>query len=212
MLPYNLIHHLQKTSNLCVYRLQSEAIPSTLFFPKVTHLTLIHCSPTGVTNLLNPSIFPHLQKIHYLSLHPGQTDIHKRFGNKVKWIFPNQDYAFYQCMIDAGLGQVDTDLIPTYIYNKKIENQTIGFNLHVHGYDILDGELYRTQFLRYLLRIKNESQLIYLDDLVPNPYQDSHKEYYKNKLKDDFFKNMKESEEVSEEVFKEMKESEEKER
>ena len=74
-------------------------IPSSLIFPNATAVSLIDCNQYGVSELLWPERFPRLERIYYLSGKPNSATIHRRFSGNVKWIFPNYDYKFYNCMM-----------------------------------------------------------------------------------------------------------------
>ena len=141
--------HFQRTQHLCVYQyFKTNPLPSTLFFPYVTKLTLIDCSRNGVSHLLFPERFPQLKQIQYLSGHPGIYDIHQRFPKSVSWVFPNRDYAFYNCMVQAGFGKKNNDLILSYIMGQKIKDKMY-FDIHVPGYGYTDGDWYQTHMHQY---------------------------------------------------------------
>jgi len=140
--------YFQRTQHLCVYQFKTNPLPSTLIFPYVTKLTLIDCSRNGVSHLLFSERFPQLKQIQYLSGHPGIYDIHQRFPKSVSWVFPNRDYAFYNCMVEAGLGQKNNDLILSYIMGQKVKDKMY-FDIHVPGHGRTDGELYQTHMNHY---------------------------------------------------------------
>ena len=141
--------HFQRTQHLCVYQFKTNLLPTTLFFPYVTKLTLIDCSRSGVSHLLLPERFPQLKQIQYLSGHPGIYHIHQRFPKSVSWVFPNRDYAFYNCMVQAGFGQKNNDLILSYIMGQKIKDNKMYFDIHVPGYGYTDGDRYQTHMHQY---------------------------------------------------------------
>lgn len=103
---------------------------------------------------------------------------------------PNTKYPFYSQLVEENVADVDENLIEKFIYNKKNQkNQMTEFNLHVHGYDIIDGGLYRAQFTQFLSMKKNESNLTYLDNLLPT-YNPQNNRFYREKLEMEFFESM----------------------
>jgi hypothetical protein len=144
--------HFQRTRHLCVYQyqyLKTCPLPTTLFFPYVTTLTLIDCSRRGVSHLLFPERFPQLKEIRYLSGHPGIYNIYERFPKSVSWVFPNRDYAFYNCMVEAGIGKKNNDLILSYIMGQKVKDNMTYFDIHVPGYGHTDGNFYQSHMHHY---------------------------------------------------------------
>ena len=175
MISSTLLHYLHRTPNLCLYQLGKKALPPTLFFPKVSTLTLIQCSRQGISHVVRPSIFPNLKEIHYLSGHPGQFDLHRRFARPIQWLFPPVSYPFYHCMTEAGYGRVESRLFRTYVH--YFAKNRIDLNISGMGYT--DGNWYCNQFNQYL----KESSLHHCpqsDDLLaefshfydsdPNPF------------------------------------------
>lgn len=146
LIPY----HIQQTSHLCLYRLCKKPVPPTLFFPKVKTVALIHCSSVGISNILRPSIFPNLSEVHYLSAHPGRFDLHTRFQPCVSWVFPNLRYAFYECMIQAGKGRVENQLISTYIHQFVKYYKGAEMQILLPGYDVIKGSEYTRHLRQYL--------------------------------------------------------------
>jgi hypothetical protein len=177
-----ILHH---TNHLCIYRMQS----ISSYFPNVSTLTLIRCSKEGVYNILKPTIFPNLKQIHYLSLHPGDHVIYKRFPN-VSWVFPAKSYTFYDCMVLAGLGRKDPRLISTYIASSKLINKQMEFDLHIPEYGVLDGDIYRAQFTKNIhVPIAIPERIIYNPhhySLVHHPFQ----KYYQKKIDKEFFEQL----------------------
>jgi len=158
----NFVKHIENTNNLCVYKLGSYPLPTNLLFPKADTLTLINCNKKGIQNILNPAFFPSLKKVNYLSVHPGDYEIYKRFGNQLEWVFPNKRYDFYDYMMSLGSGKKDVNLIHTYIKNKQIIDGTndfdisYKFDLNIPNYLIVVSELYKSQFYEYLVKKQNE--------------------------------------------------------
>ena len=146
LIPY----HVQQTSHLCLYRLSKKPVPPTLFFPKVKTVALIHCSGVGISNILRPSIFPNLSEVHYLSAHPGRFDLHTQFQTPISWVFPNLRYAFYDCMIQAGQGRVENQLISTYIHQFVKFPRGAEMMIHLPGYDVVNGSEYTRHLRQYL--------------------------------------------------------------
>ena len=111
---------------------------------------MIDCSPSGISHLLSPHRFPALERIQYLSGHPGSYHIHERFPASVKWIFPNRDFAFYNCMLEAGHGIKSNTLITENIYSKHVDhNRTTVFTIHIPSYGRTDGLMYRGHMYNY---------------------------------------------------------------
>jgi hypothetical protein len=154
LIPY----HIQQTSHLCLYQLCKKPVSPTLFFPKVKTVALIHCSSVGISNILRPSIFPNLSEVHYLSAHPGRFDLHTQFKSPVSWVFPNLRYAFYQCMIEAGHGRVENQLISTYIHEFVKFPRGAKMMIHLPGYDVVKGSDYSRYLQRYLYPPKYHHQ------------------------------------------------------
>lgn len=148
LIPY----HVQQTSHLCLYRLCKKPIPSTLFFPKVKTVALIHCSSAGISNILRPSIFPNLSEVHYLSAHPGRVDLYTQFKKPISWVFPNLRYAFYDCMIQAGQGRIENALIHTYIHQFIKYPNGAKMMIHLPGYDVVNGSEYMRHLRPYIYR------------------------------------------------------------
>jgi hypothetical protein len=131
-----------------MYRFRNQEISPTLQFPKARTVTLINCSRDGVDRILTPSIFPNIEEVHYLSAHPGQVDIYRRFSKPISWVFPNSHYIFYKCMIEAGMGRVENKLISSYIYSiDQNQNHT---DLNIPHYGLTAGNSYRVRLHHYL--------------------------------------------------------------
>ena len=174
---------IQSTNNVCIYHLQSEYIPSKLYFPNASSVTLIRCSKEGVNNILKPTIFPNLTCINYLSLHPGDVSIYNRFSKSVSWIFPTKPYSFYDCMTCTGLGKKDPTLIASYIANIKY-NKQIEYDLHIPSYGVIDGEIYRYHFLHLL------SEYYFTQITHEHHFQDHFQKYNQDKIDNDFFEHL----------------------
>ena len=143
-------YYFQRARHLSVYQYQKlQNLPNHLIFPYVTKLTLINCTPLGISHLLYSHRFPKLEQIVYLSGHPGNYHIHERFPRSVKWIFPNRDYSFYNCMLEAGFGVKSNTIITENIYSKSVKNGLISFDIHVPGYGRRDGVLYKEHMDNY---------------------------------------------------------------
>ena len=145
MLSGRLFPYFQRTTNLCVLQLDKEPFTPSLSFPHATTLTLINCSRKGVSRILTPSIFPNLTHIHYLSGHPGQVDVYRRFTNPLQWVFPNRKHPFYEHMIDSGQGRVENRLIGHYIHTFHDS----GMVLNLPGYGFYEGQGYVSQLKSY---------------------------------------------------------------
>ena len=128
---------LNKTPTMCFYKYQN-LYPLKGVFPNVHTLSLIQC--TQIAPLLQSSVFPNLRTIHYLSAPPKEL-IHDAF--RFKWVFPSLVHPFYSGMMEAGIGRVDEQLIPTYIDSMiPAEDGLMDVSLHIPEYGIIDGDRY----------------------------------------------------------------------
>jgi len=162
LIPY----HVQQTSHLCLYRLCKKPVPPTLFFPKVKTVALIHCSSAGISNILRPSIFPNLSEVHYLSAHPGRVDLYTQFKKPISWVFPNLRYAFYDCMVQAGQGRVENQLIRTYIHQFVKFPRGAEIMLHLPGYDVVNGSEYVRHLRQYLYQSNRHRYQRYANEIA----------------------------------------------
>ena len=174
-------YYFQRARHLCVYQYSTTTLPATLFFPYVTKLSLIDCSGPGISQLLYPHRFPKLEQIHYLSGHPGTYSIHERFPPSVKWVFPNRDYSFYNCMLEAGHGSKSNTIITEHIYGKTVKNHVTSFDIHVPGYGRREGPMYKEHMDNYfnhpaVLYTLSEHELLPIHEKEPRHYLD----YLKN--------------------------------
>lgn len=164
-LTYKFVKAIETTSDLVVYKLGSiKTLPSNLVFPAAKTATLINCDRTGVFNILTENAFPSLERIHYLSTHPSDFNIHKRFKTnpKVQWVFPEKEYAFYTYILNLGKGHRDPTLLSKYLKNKRIIDGagdfdiSYLFDIQVPGLGCVEGEWYRNQFHEYCVQKRNE--------------------------------------------------------
>ena len=144
--------NLFSAKHVCMYQINPFGWKpiSSIFFPNTTHLSLIDCNPYGISDLLRPEYFPKLERIYYLSGKPHITTIHRRFKHKIKWVFPNHNYHFYNCMTEAGFGEKSNDLILSYILHKKIVNGVIHFDINLPDYGPICGAYYRSLLYNYI--------------------------------------------------------------
>lgn len=160
-------HYFQRVRHLCVYQYHhSNVLPVGLIFPYVTKLTLIDCSRLGVSQLLQSRHFPKLEQIHYLSGHPGTYTIHERFPASVKWVFPNRDYAFYNCMLEAGHGLKSDTIITEHIYSMSVKNGVTSFDIHIPGYGRRTGLLYK-KYMHHYFHYPEVLSTLSENDLLP---------------------------------------------
>lgn len=157
-LSHTFIKYIETTNNVCMYKLgSSNPISSNVIFPNAKTLTLINCHKYGISNILHPSIFPNLERVNYLSAHPGDYNIHTRFSNMLEWTFPDRYYSFYNYMVEKGYGKKDKNLIMKYILNKKIldanndVNKSFEFDLYIENYGITNGEVWSSQLREYFI-------------------------------------------------------------
>jgi hypothetical protein len=190
----SIYSYLQRSKNVCLYKIGSQPFTPQLSFPNATTATLIHCSREGVNRLLSPSFFPNLKTVHYLSAHPGQIDVYRRFSKPIHWLFPNRTYGFYNAMIEAGHGHVENRLIRSYVHH--FDSNEIQLNLP--GYGLYDAGIYHKQLLRYLQHLPVSSSEPPLPDEneFDNPHfecggaQGSVHEYFQERMECDFFKSI----------------------
>ena len=191
----SIYSYLQHSKNVCLYQIGSQPFTPNLCFPNATTATLIHCSRVGVNRLLSPSFFPNLKTVHYLSAHPGQIDLYRRFLKPIHWLFPNRTYGFYNAMIEAGHGHVENLLFRSYVH--RFDSN--GTQLNLPGYGLHDAETYHKQLLRYLqhMPVSSSSEPLLPDpDPFDNPHfecggaQGSVHEYFQERMECDFFQSI----------------------
>jgi hypothetical protein len=161
------IKYIENTNNVVIYKLGTHHISSNITFPKATTTTLINCTKEGVFNILTSNTFPNIKKINYLSTHPGNYNISKRFNN-VEWVFPDKKYDFYDYMIINSNGKKDYNLLHSYLKNKRILDGQNGHDISYYfdifiedfyGYNdssTIEGEWLRSQFYEYCVKKQQE--------------------------------------------------------
>lgn len=207
-LSNDFIKHVDSTHNLCVYKLGSHYIPDNLIFPKAENVTLINCSHHGILNILTPIVFPNLTKVNYLSADPGDFKIYERFNDKLKWVFPNKTYEFYDFMVKTGRGTKDSHLIKKYVASKKIIDGQNGFDISFHfdlnipGFGIIDGDWWRSQFYEYLVNkqniMNNNGCAVYPDRIYSIQDEEEkllQKEYVQSSIDESYFDSMTDNDE-----------------
>lgn len=155
---------LGRTTNLCLYK-YSERIP--IVFSRVHTLTLIQCSQMDA--IVQPSVFPNLKTIHYLSAVPTQ---HVHMPN-VTWVFPSGRHPFYQGMVEAGIGRVDDDLIARYIASIIHVEDGIKTTLWIPDYGMIDADVYHyyvNQYIRDSMRQSCNPHLTYHATLLKRQF------------------------------------------
>lgn len=156
LLTSSFVSYMESSRHLLFYRLGSYPLPMGFHFSHVTSLTLIHCSPTAISQLLHPSYFPSLQQIQYLSGHPGDVLIHRRFpmtaSPRVIWQFPTLSHPFYDAMTEAGWGRRDDWLVMNHVVCQKQMGGAKWFDLYLPGKGNLCGKWYYAQQMAYLRR------------------------------------------------------------
>jgi hypothetical protein len=163
ILSPHFIKHIENTTNVCIYKLDSYKIPDNIIFSNAKAVTLINCNSSGVTNILKSSIFPNIHRINYLSSNPGN-NLDVRFPHSVEWIFPNKDYDFYNFMVMSGKGRKDPTLIKEYIANKIMidgKNEfdiSFKLDLNIPEFGVTNGDWWRSQFYEYLVKKENETK------------------------------------------------------
>jgi hypothetical protein len=155
-------NYFRYTTTLCVYHLQPEMIRQVVHFPYVRTLALVRCPPTIIPSLLQPSIFPSLKEIHYLSGHPGSSTLHRHLSSSVSWIFPNYSYSFYDTMVESGYGMKSDTLLSNYLSKETATD----FELYIPQYTIMDGNLYRSKLVEYIHSLRYHSH-VHPSDSIP---------------------------------------------
>jgi hypothetical protein len=191
----SIYSHFQNSKNVCFYKIGAQPFHPRLSFPNVTTATLIHCSRAGVNRLLSPSFFPNLKTVHYLSAHPGQVDLYRRFSKPLHWLFPNRTYGFYNAMIEAGHGHVENHLFRSYFHHFDSN----GAQLNLPGYGLHDADTYHKKLLYYVKHTPvspSSKPLLSDENEFENPYfecggsQGSIHEYVQERMECDFFKSI----------------------
>lgn len=201
----DFVKHINSTKNLCLYKLGNHSIPRSVIFPKTQTLTLINCNRNGILNIFTPTIFPNLVNVNYLSADPGDFKLYERYNDKLKWVFPNKTYEFYDFMVKTGRGKKSQELIKNYVTNKKIIDGKNGFDisfefdLNIPDYGIVNGDWWRSQFYEYLVHQQNidkYSNCIYPGEVPAGPFsqeieeENLEKEIVAEKLFDCDFENI----------------------
>jgi len=158
----------KQTSNLCFYKFNGSV---SGIFPHVTTLTMIACNYP--TSILNPSIFPNVKYVHYLSKDPIEYDLYTKAS--VKWVFPNLSTPFYSTMVETGLGHVDESLITQYIHNMTLIDGNIEFTLNIPEYGIIRGSDYQEEITAFFMKNKADN---------------SYNQYYNQALKRKFMESL----------------------
>ncbi len=152
LLP-SFYRYIESSRHLLLYRLDSShTVPATLRLPHVETLSLVHCAPESVERFLQPSYFPSVKRIHYLSAGPTDTGIHRRFGRTLDWVFPvvTRPYLFYDAMVEAGWGRREQGLVGQYLVSSKMINGQTWFDLYLPSRGIVYGEWYTSQQTAYI--------------------------------------------------------------
>ncbi len=164
-LSNEFVKHIENTKDVCIYKFGVFSIPHSVIFPNAKCLTLINCSKTGISNILNPSIFPNIHTINYLSTNPDRSLLHTRFSSHVNWIFPDKNYDFYNFMTEMGYGKKDSSILNKYIHNKRIIDGKNGFDIsyeldiNIPDYGIVNGNWWQSQFYEYLVYIQTRGHI-----------------------------------------------------
>lgn len=189
---------LSHSTSLCLYDIRHLS-NRTFVFPNVKTLSLIRCHHRVISTLLTPFHFPNLRTIHYLSLHPGSTDLHQRFSRSCKWIFPEINYPFYEWMVQSGHGRYDPFIINQYITRSTMVNQRIEFDLRLPGDFIVEGYLYKRGLFEYIYEkhvSKDKPSSFLVSHSSPLFSQETfHSNYIKKRTRDTFINCLIEEEE-----------------
>jgi hypothetical protein len=154
MIP-SFYRYMESTRHLLLYRLDAlYPVPMHLRLPFVDTIVLVHCAPEAVGRFLQPTVFPSLRRIHYLSAAPTDPLIHRSFGTRVGWVFPylsgGASYPFYDRMMEGGWGRRTHGLAEQYLVRHKPYRKETWFDLYLPQRGIVDGEWYYAQQMAYL--------------------------------------------------------------
>lgn len=186
-LTNEFVKYIESTNDVCLYRFGIFSIPRSVIFPNATYLTLINCSKIGISNILNPDIFPNIHTINYLSTNPDKNLLHTRFSSHVNWIFPDKNYDFYNFMTEMGYGKKDSNILNKYIHKKRIIDGKNGFDIsyeldiNIPEYGIVNGNWWQSQFYEYLVYMQNKGVIKKEEDVKQ---EDEEKLLQKNKVVD----------------------------
>lgn len=159
MILPSVYRYIESTQHLLLYRLHSlYPVPLQLQLPKIKTLVFLHCAPEAVERFLQPKVFPSLERIHYLSVAPMDTLLHRRYGTRAEWVFPalsdDTPYPFYDRMVEGGWGRREYGLVEQYLVCHKPVEKKQGtetwFDLYLPERGIVDGEWYHRQQMSYL--------------------------------------------------------------
>jgi len=188
-------HNLAHAPHVHLYQINPfgwQSLSSSLIFPYAKEVSLIDCNPCGVSELLRPERFPQLERIYYLSGKPRSTTIHRRFEKRIQWIFPNYNYPFYNCMMEAGCGIKDNHLILSHILRKKLLHGETHFDIHLPGYGPICGAYYQAVMYNHIADTK---QTISYDSTIqynpaPSPVPTPIQMYQYKQLEMEFMKHI----------------------
>lgn len=156
MILPSFYRYMESSRHLLLYRLDSSyPVPATLYMPHVETLCLLHCAPKAVSRFLQPTLFPSLRRIYYLSAAPSDTTIHRRYGTRAEWVFPlfqggDGVYPFYDRMVEGGWGKQEGGLIDRYLVQHRPVAGETWFDMYLPARGIVEGEWYMTQQMSYL--------------------------------------------------------------
>jgi hypothetical protein len=117
----------------------------------VDTLTLIQCSK--IDTIVQPSVFPRLKTIHYLSAPPT----HYARIPGVTWTVPSLSHPFYQGLIEAGIGYADDGLISRYITRINYAEDGMETGLWIPDYGVIDADMYRYYVNQYMLHQQDKN-------------------------------------------------------
>lgn len=161
-LTSEFVRHIENTKDICIYKFGVFLVPRSVVFPNANQLTLINCSKSGISNILNPYMFPNIHTINYLSTNSDKNILHTRFPPYVKWVFPDKNYDFYNFMTEMGYGKKDPGILNKYIHSKRIIDGKNGFDIsyeldiNIPDYGIVNGNWWQSQFYEYLVSQQNK--------------------------------------------------------
>jgi hypothetical protein len=150
------VRHIESTTHQVLYKLPNIHVPSNISFPRAQTLTLINCHRVGVYNIFTPFAFPNLERVQYISGHPGDYNIDRRFGDYLQWEVPHLRYAYYEYLRAKKGAFTNPDLVKTFIRNKRYKDGmgefdiTYEMDLVIPDWGEVDGDWWSEQWLLYI--------------------------------------------------------------
>ncbi len=150
------VRHIETATHQVLYKFPNIHVPSNISFPATKTLTLINCHRAGVYNIFTPFAFPNLECVQYMSGHPGDYNIDRRFGDYLQWVVPHMRYSYYEYLRVKKGATTDATLIRTFIRNKRYKDGAGDFDvrydmdLDVPDWGEVDGDWWSEQWVSYI--------------------------------------------------------------